>query len=331
MTLKKIAVYGSGAFGTALAISCVRAGQDVALLTRSPVTAAILNADRRNERYLPGITFPESLKISHDLKNLTSSDLILLATPAQSLFTVLADLKPYLNPMTPLILCAKGIDRQHQMLLSDVAKQQVSNPIAMLSGPSFAIEIAQNQPTAVMLAAESLEDAIALSQPLRHANFRCYASEDLVGVQIAGAVKNVIAIASGIVYGKAFGNNTRAALLSRGLAEMCRLGLAMGAKQETFLGLAGVGDLILTGTSELSRNFCFGKIWGETLSRETAMAAMAGKVVEGSATAEVLKSIAEQHQVRMPICQNVYDLLYTAKPLQEIIDALLSHQSNLEI
>lgn len=331
MTFKNISAYGSGSFGTALAISCVRSGQNVTLFSRSQETAAYLNQKRCNDRYLPDIFLPPQLQITADMERLRDSDLILLATPAQSLHDTLKTIQPYLNPACPLILCAKGIDRQFQMLLSDVAKQQVANPIALLSGPSFAIEIAQNQPTAVMLAAENLDLAIELSKPLRHQNFRCYATDDMTGVQIAGAVKNVIAIASGIVYGRSYGINTRAALLSRGLAEMCRLGLAMGAKHDTFLGLAGVGDLILTGTSELSRNFRFGKTWGETLSREETFNKMAGKVVEGFATAEVLKSIAERYQVRMPICQNVYELLYTDKPLQEIIDSLLSQQSNLEI
>lgn len=331
MNSKTISVYGAGSFGTALAISCVRTGQNVTLFTRNLEGATELNQKRQNTPYLPNIQLPEKLRITDNKEKLYESDLILLATPAQSLSSVLDTLQPYLNPSCPLILCAKGIDRQFQMLLSDVAKQKVANPIALLSGPSFAIEIAQNQPTAVMLAAENLDLAIELSQSLRHQNFRCYATDDRIGVQIAGAVKNVIAIASGIVYGRSYGMNTRAALLSRGLAEMCRLGLAMGAKHETFLGLAGVGDLILTGTSELSRNFRFGKIWGETLSREETFHQMAGKIVEGFATAEVLKSIAERYQIRMPICQNVYELLYTDKPLQEIIKSLLSHQSNLEI
>lgn len=331
MKPKKIAIYGSGSFGTALALSCLRAGQEVTLVTRQSEVALQLTEQRCNHRYLPEIILPDALNITANLDILKSSELILLATPAQSLFAVLGDLKPYLDPKCPLILCAKGIDRQHQMLLSDLAKQQVSNPIALLSGPSFAIEIAQDQPTAVMLAADSLELAIDLSKSLRHANFRCYATDDVIGVQVAGAVKNVIAIASGIVYGRLFGVNTRAALLSRGLAEMCRLGLAMGAKPETFLGLAGTGDLILTGTSELSRNFRFGKIWGETLSREKTFEQMAGKTVEGFATAEVLKDIAARYHIRMPICQNVYDLLYTDKPLQDIIESLLSRQSDLEI
>lgn len=331
MMPKKIAVYGAGAFGTAMAISCVRANQDVTLVTRSQAVADILNTERCNQGYLPGITFPDKLSVSSDQTVLRQSDFILLATPAQSLFAVLENLKPFFSPTAPLILCAKGIDRQRKMLLSDIVRQQVPNPVAMLSGPSFAIEIAQGHPTAVMLAAESLEDAIMLSQALRHTNFRCYASDDLIGIQIAGAVKNVIAVASGIVYGKAYGNNTRAALLSRGLAEMCRLGMAMGARQETFLGLAGVGDLLLTGTSELSRNFFFGKILGETLSHEAAMAAMLGKTVEGVATAGVLKNLAETYQVHMPICCNIYDLLYAEKPLQDIIEALLSSQADLEI
>ena len=331
MKPKNISIYGSGAFGTALALSCLRAGQNVTLITRQPEIALQLAKQRYNHRYLPEILLPDSLNITADLTTLKSSDLILLATPAQSMFTVLGNLNPYITPKCPLVLCAKGIDRQYKMLLSDVAKQQTSNPIALLSGPSFAIEIAQNHPTAVMLAADSLDLAIDLSKSLRHANFRCYATDDVVGIQVAGAVKNVIAIASGIVYGRLFGVNTRAALLSRGLAEMCRLGLAMGAKQETFLGLAGTGDLILTGTSDISRNFRFGKIWGETLSREKTIEKMAGKIVEGFATAEVLKDIAAHYQIRMPICQNVYDLLYTDKPLQDVIESLLSRQSDLEI
>jgi len=331
MSFKEIAIYGSGAFGTAMALSCVRAGCNVTLIARDDATAEFIQSSRKNEKYLPGIEIPQPIQVTANLAALTQSDLVVLATPAQSLFTILNTLKPFLKRDVPIIICAKGIDKTHYLLLSDIVKQQVTSPIGLLSGPSFAIEIAQNQPTAVMLAAESLDLAIALSQPLRHETFRCYATNDLIGTQIAGAVKNVIAIASGIVYGKSFGNNTRAALLSRGLAEMCRLGLAMGAKSETFLGLAGMGDLLLTGTSEQSRNFRFGKIWGETNSKQAAVTTMQGKVVEGVATAEALQSLATQYQVRMPICKSVHDLIYKDIPLEMVIKSLLASQSDVEI
>lgn len=331
MNSKKISVYGAGAFGTAMALTSLRAGHKVTLVSRTVEKAEKLKKEGLKVLGWLDIPLPDSLMITAEIEKLAESDIIFLAIPAQSLYSVLENLRSAFSSSTPLILCGKGIDRAHQLLLSDVAQQQVSNPIALLSGPSFAVEIARNHPAAVMLAAKELGLAIELSQLLRHINFRCYASDDVVGVQIAGAVKNVIAIAAGIVEGRNFGANSRAALLARGLAEMCRLGLAMGAKQETFLGLAGMGDLILTGTSDLSRNFYFGKLLGQSLSKIYAEEQMAGKVVEGYATAEVLKTIADQYQVRMPICQNVYELLYTHKPLDDIIEGLLSRQADVEI
>lgn len=330
MNQKKIAVYGAGAFGTAMALSCERVGHQVFLLARDEEVADKIRMSRHNDKYLPDIYIPEPIQITADLAEINHCDLVIIATPAQSLFSTLEIVKPFALKI-PLIICAKGIDKQRHVLLSDAAKQVVSNPLGFLSGPSFASEIAHNQPTAVMLAAESLDLAIALSQPLRHGAFRCYATDDLIGVQVAGAVKNVIAIVSGIVHGMSLGSNTRAALLSRGLAEMCRLGVAMGAKSETFLGLAGMGDLLLTGTSEQSRNFRFGKIWGETFSKDAAFTAMQGRVVEGVATADALQEMITKYKVRMPICKSVYDLIYGKIDLNTVIETFLASQADVEI
>lgn len=329
-----ISVIGSGSFGTALALSSLRTGAKVTLVTRSEEKASELTQTRENKRYLPGILFPNTLQITSDLSTINEANLILLATPAQSTRLSLENLHPHLPSTTPIVLCAKGIDLAKTQLLSDVASSVLSNPIAILSGPSFAIDVSRNNPIAVIIAAASLDLATTLAHQLRHDRFRCYASDDLIGVQVGGAVKNVIAIASGIVQGKGLGESAQAALLSRGLAEIIRIGLALGAKKETFMGLSGVGDLILTGSSPTSRNYSFGVEMGKGRSISDILGERVS-VTEGISTCSAIYHLAKSKKIHTPLIDTIYHLLHTEsqetdKTLNQAIDNLLSKQSDQE-
>lgn len=336
MTQKaKIVVVGSGAFGTALALSALRAQASVTLIARRPEFAYELKEIRINSRYLGDIFLPEALDITSDLSSLETADFALLATPAQKTLEVIENIKPALRGGTPLVLCAKGIHLEQQKLLSQVIVPVLPNPICVLSGPSFAIEVAKNLPTAVILAGPTIEQALPIAQALRHDRFRCYASDDMIGVQVGGAVKNVIAIASGIVYGKQLGQNAQAALLSRGLAEMTRIGMALGGDQQTFMGLAGVGDLILTGSSMTSRNYSLGAELGKGRSLEEILGSRAS-VTEGVATSAALYHLTQSRNIYAPIINAVYHILHAPPAnlpngvLGTTIEALLSRQSDTE-
>lgn len=327
-----IVVVGAGAFGTALALSCLKTGARVSLLARRPEMAENLLRDRMNKRYLKNIPLPELLTISSNPEILAEADLILLATPAQSMIESITWLKPFLKIVTPLVICAKGLHLERQALLSDVVKSVISNPLAILSGPSFAIEMAQNLPVAVMIAAQTLGEATQISRLLRHDRFRCYATDDMAGVQVGGAVKNVIAIASGIVAGRLLGQSAQAALLSRGLAEITRIGCQMGGRQETFMGLAGVGDLILTGSSMLSRNYSLGFEIGTGRFLEDVLGERHG-VTEGVSTSSAVYQMgkkASKERIYTPIIDAVYFLLHNRVSLEDTIDTLLSRQSDTE-
>lgn len=324
--MKKIVVVGAGAFGTALAMTSSRCGHQTVILARNLELIQAIEQTLENKRYLPGIKLPSDLKMTANPESVRAADAVILATPAQCLAETCQQLSPFLNPGTPIIIAAKGIDRQRLQPLSDVARGILSNPIAILSGPSFAIEMAHSLPTAVMIAADNLDLASDLSSLLRHSHFRCYASSDLIGVQIAGAVKNVIAIASGITRGRNLGENASAALLSRGLAEMTRLGTVMGGRIETFLGLAGVGDLILTGSSQKSRNFSLGYALGQGQTLEDILKGR-HTTTEGVATAAAVMQLAKTHSVRMPICHSIHDLLHCQANLDLIIENLLARQA----
>lgn len=324
-----IVVVGAGAFGTALALSGLRTGANVSLYIRDEETATILKEDRVNHRYLPGVSLPEKLEIITNFEAVTKADFVLLVTPTKGVFETVSALRSHLNPMVPLIICSKGIDLQTQSLITDVLSSLVSNPLAVLSGPSFAIDIAHNLPVAVMLAAENIELATELSRKLRHDRFRCYASDDRIGVQIGGAFKNVLAIASGIVAGKLMGQSAQAALLARGLAEMSRFGCHLGGHQETFMGLAGVGDLILTGSSPTSRNYSLGFQMGQGKTLDEILQNRVG-VTEGVTTSLAIYELAKSRKIYTPIVDAVYHLLHNKGKLDITIESLLSRQSDTE-
>lgn len=326
---KQIVVIGSGAFGTALALSCLKAGAKTTLYARRPEFVIELETSRYNQRYLPGIPLPSELVITSELTCLKQAQIILLATPAQQTDQIIQDIKPFLKLTTPIVICAKGMHRQQKSLLSGVVRRMIANPVAVLSGPSFADELAAGKPTAVMLACQDGTIAEQLARSLRHPTLRCYATEDIIGVQAAGATKNIIAIASGIADGLNLGCNTRAALLSRGLAEMSRIGISLGGKSETFLGLAGMGDLILTATSEKSRNYSFGLALGHGRSVEDILANR-HHVTEGFVTTAAVYEMAQALEVYAPLTAAMNDVLHKGVPIPDVIYNLLAKQSERE-
>lgn len=332
--MKKIYIIGSGAWGVALALTACRVkGQRVTLLTRSLSQAHQLSSLRKNERS-PGITLPPELIISSELEVLRQADVVLQVTPAQSLRETCQTIQPYLAPTVPWVICAKGIarkeERKEPQLLSDVSREILPNPIAILSGPSFADEVSENLPTAVTIACDKEEIAQFVASRFHHSQFRCYVHNDPIGVQVAGAVKNVLAVACGIARGKGFGNNVIAALISRGLIEMRRLGLALGAKSETFLGLAGVGDLTLTCSSEQSRNMRLGIAIGQNKKTVEDILKESDFMAEGVPTADAVHALCHKLSISMPICQTVYKVLYDHVPIDHVIEMILSQQSRRE-
>ena len=277
MTIQKISVLGGGAWGTALAVTCARVGRDVTLWEHDPANAESLEK-KRESRFLTGVKLDDRIKMTRDLAATAASDAILLVVPAQVVRPVVKALAPSLKERTPLIVCAKGIEDGTRKFMSEVIAECASSAVpAILSGPSFAADVARGLPTAVTLAAPDADTAAALSHAIASSTFRPYHSTDVRGVEIGGATKNVYAIAAGIVAGRGLGASAAAALTTRGFAELVRFGKAYGAKPETMMGLSGLGDLILTCSTPQSRNFSFGAALGKG---ETPNAAAHGKLAE---------------------------------------------------
>lgn len=319
----KIGVVGAGAWGTALAQVAARAGRSVTLWAREPEVADEINTRHENSHFLPDVALEPAIRATSSLADLGGSDAILLVTPAQFLRSVLAQLAEELTPGTPIVLCSKGIEQGTGLLMTEVSESVVqSNPIAVLSGPTFAAEVARGLPTAITLAIADEALGAQLTQALGSPTFRPYWTADLIGAEVGGAVKNVLAIACGIAAGKALGENARAALITRGFAEMVRFGLAKGAQTETLSGLSGLGDLILTCSSTQSRNMSLGHAIGQGRRMEDILAERKS-VAEGAYTAPVLLEAARKLGVDMPITEAVVDLLYNGANVDETIGRLL--------
>lgn len=319
-----LGVLGAGAWGTALALTAARAGQRVILWAREPEVVEAVRKTRENHLFLPGLAIPETVAVTDDLAKATAAEAILAVTPAQHLRAVLTAMRPNLRPRTPVILCAKGIEQTTARLVTEVLTETLPEAVpGMLSGPSFAEDVARGLPTAVTLACADPAYGSTLAQRLSAPGFRPYWSADLTGVAIGGAVKNVLAIACGIAHGKRLGDSARAALITRGFAEMTRLGLALGARVETLAGLSGLGDLVLTCSSMQSRNFTLGHALGEG---KTASEALAGKrsVAEGALTAPALMQRAREAKVEMPICEAVDAILAGRARVDDAIANLLA-------
>lgn len=317
-------IIGAGAWGTALAATLAGNGP-VMLWAREAEVVAAINTARENSLFLPGITLPAGITATADLADVAACAIVLVVVPAQHLRAVLANAA--IPAATPLVLCAKGIEAGSHDLMLEVARELVPNPIAVLSGPSFAHEVARGLPCAITLACEDKGLGERLVSAMARPTFRLYQSDDVLGAEIGGAVKNVLAIACGVVEGAGLGLNARAALIARGFAEMSRFGVARGARAETLAGLSGLGDLVLTCSSENSRNFRLGVGLGQGRPLADLLAGPA--VAEGAATAPVLVQAARAAGVDMPISEAVAALLAGA-PVGETITALLARPLRAE-
>jgi len=324
----RMAVLGAGAWGTALALTALAAGRDTLLWVREDDVLAAIRAERKN-RFLPGVTLPGELQVTGDLAEAAKADALLLVVPAQVLHGFARNLAPHLKPGTPLVICAKGIEKNSGKLVHEmVADAAPSAAVAILSGPSFARDVARGLPTAVTIAAKG-DIAGRLQASLSTPAFRPYASDDVTGVALGGAAKNVYAIACGVVEGLGLGENARAALLARSFAELARLGEALGARRETLEGLSGLGDLVLTATSTSSRNFSF----GVALGRGQTVAGLRGAgqpLAEGVDTAPALVTRAKQAGIELPIAEAMADLINGALPLAEALSRLMSRRLTSE-
>lgn len=322
--MNKIGVIGGGAWGTALALTAIRAGRDVVLWAREPEVVDAVNTGHANPQFLPGIPLDPALRATGDLAEVAASDAVLLVSPAQHLRAACRSLAPHWRSGVPAVICAKGIELSTCALMQDaVAAELPAAPVAVLSGPTFAAEVARGLPTAVTLACADAALGRRLVDALGTATFRPYLSDDLVGSQIGGAVKNVLAIACGIVEGRGLGDNARAALITRGLAEMTRLAAAKGGRPETLMGLSGLGDLILTASSTQSRNYSLGFALGEGRSLADILGERRS-VTEGVHSAGAVVDMAGRLGVEMPISAAVDAVINRGQSLDEAIRALLS-------
>jgi glycerol-3-phosphate dehydrogenase (NAD(P)+) len=323
-SFNSVAVIGAGAWGTALAAVAARAGRDVVLYARDPASAARIGATRANPK-LSGVALEANVRVTNDIALASAADIILVATPAQQLRAAVTALAPHLIKATPVIACAKGIERGSHKFMTEVIAESAPDAIAaILSGPSFAEDVARGLPTAVTLAAKDEALASSLARALGSATFRPYHTSDVRGVEIGGAAKNVLAIAAGIVAGRKFGASAQAALTTRGFSELMRLGRACGARSETMSGLSGLGDLILTCSSAQSRNLAL----GIALGRGERPAA--GKLAEGEFTAPVLIELAASQNVDMPVSNAVAAILSSAVTIDEAIESLLTRPFKAE-
>ena len=325
-----IGVIGGGAWGTALAITASKARNDVRLWVREPETVAEINTAHRSS-FLPIAHLPENIEATNDMKSVLQwADCLLLVAPAQFTRSVFEQMAPDLKTVTPVVLCAKGIELSTGMLMSEVVREiRPQTPLIVLSGPGFAAEVAKEQPTAVTIASDSQMLAERICRWMKTDYFRPYSSTDLITPQICGAMKNVLAIASGISDGCGFGDNARAALLTRGLAEMSRFAMAVGGKKDSVLGLSGIGDLMLTANSHQSRNYTFGYEVGQAGWAKPVLEHCT-KTVEGVATASSVMKRAQQLGVELPICKAVESIIYHEQPIKEAMKQLLSRPLRAE-
>jgi len=329
---KSIGVIGAGAWGTALAQVLSTGGKRVTLWARESELCDDLNAKRENTMFLSGVPLHEDMKFSNDLSATTqSSEILLIVSPAQHVRATLEATKPDLTNDKPVVICSKGIELKSGLLLSRVAEEVIpDSPIAILSGPSFASELSRGLPSAVTISAKSQPLRRGLQSDLGVKHFRPYVTDDIIGAQLGGAIKNVIAIACGIVMGKQMGESARAALLTRGVAEIGRLSIAMGGRRDTLLGMCGVGDLTLTCTSMQSRNYSLGMALGEGEPLEKIMKSR-NSVTEGVYTAEATLALAKKNAVDMPITEAVAKALSGDLTIEEAIEEMLNRPFKYEM
>ncbi len=329
-----IAVIGAGGWGTALATLLITIGHRVCLWVRRPSLLQQLLSTRENTVYLPGVSLPESLTYANSLSAAVhEADLIVLSVPSHAMRMVVRQLVPTLSRAPFFVSTTKGIEEETLQTVTSVLRDELPHPLhphlAVLSGPSFAADVARGLPTAVTVAAEQETLATLVQQTFSSARFRVYTTTDVVGVEVGGAVKNVIAIAAGVSDGLGYGHSARAALITRGLAEMTRLAVRMGANPQTLSGLSGMGDLVLTCTSNLSRNYMVGVRVGRG-ERPTDLLAGMTTVAEGVRTSRSVFSLAQRLGIEMPIVEQVYALLYAEKPAHQVVIDLLTREAKPE-
>jgi glycerol-3-phosphate dehydrogenase (NAD(P)+) len=322
--MQRIGIIGAGAWGTALGLVALRAGRAAIVWAREKEVADSINAAHENPAFLPGVALDPALAATGDLATAAQSDALLLAVPAQFLRAVTRELARHVAPGLPCAICAKGIERATGALLTEICAETLPAPrLAVVSGPTFAPEVARGLPAAVTIAASDPALGRAFVAALGGRAFRPYVGSDPAGSQIGGAVKNVLAIACGIVEGRGLGENARAALITRGLAEMTRLALAMGGRAETLMGLSGLGDLVLTCTGESSRNFSLGRALGEGAALDAVLGERRS-IAEGVDTASAVAALAKRLAVEMPISDAVDAILHRGAAIDEAVAALLA-------
>lgn len=326
MPERPIAIIGAGSWGTALALQFARGGRRVRLWDIDAEQLAVIAAERVNTRYLPNAPFPDNIEVTDDLEScLDNVTDIVVVVPSHGLRETLQKLQPILNNSARVCWATKGFELSTGKLPHEVAAEVLgdNHAMAVLSGPTFAKEVGAGLPTAMTIASADTTFAEDLAEAISEDNFRAYTSNDMIGVEVGGAVKNVLAIGAGISDGLGFGANTRIALINRGLVEMVRLGVALGAKPDTFMGLAGMGDLVLTCTDNQSRNRTMGLMLASGKSIEEAQQEIK-QVVEGVLAAKAVKQVADKMSVEMPICQQIYRVLYEGVSPREAVTALMS-------
>lgn len=325
-----ISIIGGGAWGTALAQCLATSNKNVVLWAREDDVVLSINESHENKPFLAGVALDDKITATKDISMAATSDIILVVTPAQYLRSSLSELKPHLSPDKTIVICAKGVEIETGHLLSTIAEDILPmNPLAILTGPTFAIEIAKGLPSAVTIAMKNLEDAEKLCTILHTRTLRLYPSNDIIGAQVGGAVKNVIAIACGIIEGRKLGDSARAALVTRGLAEIARLAKALGANKETLMGMCGVGDLLLTCSSMQSRNFSLGVALGQGKNVAEILASR-NSVTEGVYTAKALDAMARNHAVDMPISTAVHKCLSENVNIDDMISKMLDRPLKTE-
>lgn len=325
-----VAILGAGAWGTALAQVAAAAQRAVTIWAREPEVVEGINTARENPLFLPGIRLNQVIRATDDLEDAAEADLILAVPPAQHMRGVLKELKPHVTPGHPIVLCAKGVERGSLGLMTDVLAEEIPEAApAVLSGPGFAKDVARGLPTATTVASGDQALAQRIVATIGLPTFRPYVADDLIGAEVGGAVKNVIAVACGVAEGRKLGDGARAALITRGFAELTRLGLAMGAKAETLSGLCGLGDLVLTCCSMTSRNTSLGAALGEGRSLSEVLAERRS-VAEGAESAPAVVALAQKHGVEMPISRAVDDIIAQRTSIDEAIFALLSRPFRAE-
>ena len=327
---KTVAVLGGGAWGTALAQVAAAAGATVTLWAREPEVVDGINRDRENPIFLPGAPLNPAIRATGSMGDAAGAELIMAVPPAQHMRAVLKSLKPHIKAGDPIVLCAKGIERGSLAMMTDVLADEIPEATpAVLSGPGFAKDVVRGLPSATTVAAQDVALAERIVETVGLPNFRPYIADDLIGAEIGGAVKNVIAIGCGIAHGRALGDGARAALITRGFAELTRLGMAMGAKAETLSGLCGLGDLVLTCSSMTSRNTSLGAALGEGRALKDILAERR-TVAEGAESAPAIMALAKRHDVEMPICAAVDAIVAGRVTVDEAIAALLSRPFRAE-